>query len=203
MSEIRRKAAEEGVKLTLPVGFVCYSEFCGDGEIVMGDRSTGVPVGFLGLDIGPKSIGLSDATVAESETTVWHGPMGVFEMSAYDTGTKRTIDGTLEVTAAAAISVVGCHTAEWSGSRVPGGCSTSPTRQPPSGKPTPTWTIGTVTNPRASRLPHSYDTGPLVSTRWRSPGTERCPGRAHHTNTPLTDATLPLGCSAPPLPAQR
>ena len=43
-----------------PVDFVCSSKFGEDGEIKEGDMSTGVPDGFLGLDIGPKSIEMND-----------------------------------------------------------------------------------------------------------------------------------------------
>jgi len=105
--EIRKKAAEKGVELILPVDFVCSSKFGEDGEIKMGDMSTGVPEGFLGLDIGPKSIEMNDAAIAKSKTIVWNGPMGVFEMGAFEAGTKRMMDKIVEVTAAGAISVIG------------------------------------------------------------------------------------------------
>merc|ERR1719414_1855781 len=101
--EIKKKAAE----LILPVDFVCSSKFGDDGEIQMGDLSTGVPEGFLGLDIGPKSIELNDAAIAKSKTIVWNGPMGVFEMAPFEAGTKRMMDKIVEVTAAGAISVIG------------------------------------------------------------------------------------------------
>eukprot|EP00933_Yihiella_yeosuensis_P050137 TRINITY_DN478_c0_g1_i3.p1 TRINITY_DN478_c0_g1~~TRINITY_DN478_c0_g1_i3.p1 ORF type:complete len:538 (-),score=197.70 TRINITY_DN478_c0_g1_i3:301-1851(-) len=105
--EIKKKAAEKGVELILPVDFVCSSKFGDDGEIQEGDLSTGVPDGFLGLDIGPKSIELNDAAIAKSKTIVWNGPMGVFEMGAFEAGTKRMMDKIVEVTEAGAISVIG------------------------------------------------------------------------------------------------
>jgi len=105
--EIMKKAAEKGVELILPVDFVCSSKFGDDGEISNNDLSTGVPEGFLGLDIGPKSIELNDAAIAKSKTIVWNGPMGVFEMGAFEAGTKRMMDKIVEVTAAGAISVIG------------------------------------------------------------------------------------------------
>merc|ERR1712176_1293844 len=105
--EIKKKAAEKGVELILPVDFVCSSKFGEDGEIKEGDMSTGVPEGFLGLDIGPKSIELNDAAIAKSKTIVWNGPMGVFEMGAFEAGTKKMMDKIVEVTAAGAISVIG------------------------------------------------------------------------------------------------
>jgi len=105
--EIKKKAAEKNVELILPVDFVCSSKFGDDGEIKPGDMTTGVPEGFLGLDIGPKSIELNDAAIAKSKTIVWNGPMGVFEMGAFEAGTKKMMDKIVEVTAAGAISVIG------------------------------------------------------------------------------------------------
>jgi len=105
--DILKKAKEKGVELILPVDFVCSSKFGEDGEIKMGDMSTGVPAGFLGLDIGPKSIALNDAAIAKSKTIVWNGPMGVFEMAAFEAGTKKMMDKIVEVTAQGAISVIG------------------------------------------------------------------------------------------------
>ena len=66
--EIKKKAEEKGVELILPVDFVCSSKFGDDGEISNGDLSSGVPEGFLGLDIGPKSIELNDAASAQPST---------------------------------------------------------------------------------------------------------------------------------------
>jgi len=105
--EIIKKAAEKNVELILPVDFICSSKFGDDGEIKPGDMTTGVPDGFLGLDIGPKSIALNDAAIAKSKTIVWNGPMGVFEMGAFEAGTKKMMEKIVEVTAAGAVSVIG------------------------------------------------------------------------------------------------
>jgi len=105
--EIRQRAAEKGVELILPVDFVCSSKFGEDGEIKMGDMITGVPEGYLGLDIGPKSIELNAAAIAKSKTIVWNGPMGVFEMSTFEAGTKAMMQNIVEVTARGAVSVIG------------------------------------------------------------------------------------------------
>ena len=68
--EIKKKAEETGVELILPVDFVCSSKFGEDGEIQDGDMDTGVPEGFLGLDIGPKSIAMNDEAIKKSKTIV-------------------------------------------------------------------------------------------------------------------------------------
>merc|ERR1719220_2919177 len=105
--EIKKKAAEKGVELILPVDFICSSKFGDDGEIKTGDMSTGVPAGFMGLDIGPKSIALNDAAIAKSKTIVWNGPMGVFEMASFEAGTKELMDAVVTATAAGVITVIG------------------------------------------------------------------------------------------------
>merc|ERR1712178_289077 len=85
------------------------------GEITNGDLSTGVPEGFLGLDIGPKSIELNDAAIAKSKTIVWNGPMGVFEMAPFEAGTKKMMDKivvvTLPLLARSTRLSTKCHTA--------------------------------------------------------------------------------------------
>jgi len=105
--EIMAKAKAKGVEIILPVDFVCSSKFGEDGETKMGDLSTGVPDGYLGLDIGPKSIELNDAAIGKSKTIVWNGPMGVFEMKSFEAGTKRMMDKIVEVTKSGAITVIG------------------------------------------------------------------------------------------------
>jgi len=105
--EIRKKAEEKGVELILPVDFVCSSKFGDDGEIQEGDMSTGVPEGFLGLDIGPKSIEMNDEAIKKSKTIVWNGPMGVFEMEAFEKGTKQMMETIVSVTKDGAVSVIG------------------------------------------------------------------------------------------------
>jgi len=73
----------------------------------MVDLSTGVPQGFRGLDIGPKSIEKNQAAIAQSKVIVWNGPMGVFEQSALEAGTKKMMDIVVKATEAGAISVIG------------------------------------------------------------------------------------------------
>ncbi len=75
-----------GDKLVLPVDTHCGDAFSGDcnKQIVAGD----IPDGFEGLDIGPESIELFCEAVKDAQTVVWNGPMGVFEMSPFDAGTK-------------------------------------------------------------------------------------------------------------------
>ncbi|MEG2746678.1 MAG: phosphoglycerate kinase [Gordonibacter sp.] len=93
------KAEERGVKLLLPVDVVCADRFAEDAE------TKTVPVGempddMMGLDIGPETARLYGAAVAEAGTVFWNGPMGVFEMPAFEAGTKAVADAVAENTQA-------------------------------------------------------------------------------------------------------
>merc|ERR1712232_1504902 len=108
---IMEKAKSLGVKIVLPVDFVISSKFGEDGEIKEATKETGIPEGFMGLDCGPKSVELNAQTVAESKTIIWNGPMGVFEMAKFETGTKSLMDAVVAATANGVITVGGGDTA--------------------------------------------------------------------------------------------
>merc|ERR1740123_2959504 len=86
--DIMEKAKAKGVEIVLPVDFVCSSEFGEGGEIKTVTLAQGVPAGFMGLDCGPESIAKNAAAISKSKTIIWNGPMGVFEMKSFETGTK-------------------------------------------------------------------------------------------------------------------
>ncbi|MFV0381462.1 MAG: phosphoglycerate kinase [Breznakia sp.] len=73
-------------KLVLPVDHVCASKFAEDAEVVVSDTEN-VADGYMGLDIGPKTISLFEETLQGAKTVVWNGPMGVFEMAPFAKGT--------------------------------------------------------------------------------------------------------------------
>merc|ERR1719324_398024 len=105
--DIMAKAKTLGVEIILPVDFVISSKFGEDGEIKEATKESGIPDGFMGLDCGPKSIALNAEAVRASKTIIWNGPMGVFEMSKFETGTKSLMDVIVEVTAAGTTTVIG------------------------------------------------------------------------------------------------
>ena len=84
--EMIKKAEENGVKLLLPVDHVCGAEFNAETEPVITEDQN-IPVGFMGLDIGPKTSKLYEDAVREAKTVVWNGPMGVFEFKNFAKGT--------------------------------------------------------------------------------------------------------------------
>lgn len=96
--EMIHKAKEKGVSLYLPVDNVVAKEFKADAEWTVVEND--VPEGYMGLDIGPKTIKLFQDAVKNAKTVIWNGPMGVFEMPAFAVGTKAlaeaisNVDGT-------------------------------------------------------------------------------------------------------------
>lgn len=74
-----------GDKLLLPVDAVINNSFSEEGDIkvVEGD----IPDGYMGLDIGPKSVENIKKALEGAKTVIWNGPMGVFEMDTYAKGT--------------------------------------------------------------------------------------------------------------------
>jgi len=105
--DIMKKAAEKGVEIILPTDFVISNKFGEDGEIKCVTKADGIPAGFMGLDCGPESVKLNAEAVKKAKTIIWNGPMGVFEMASFETGTKSMMDTMVEVTAAGTITVIG------------------------------------------------------------------------------------------------
>merc|ERR1719277_2224278 len=64
--DIMKKAAEKNVQIVLPIDFVVSSKFGEDGEIKNSTKAEGIPDGFMGLDCGPETVKLNDATIAAS-----------------------------------------------------------------------------------------------------------------------------------------
>merc|ERR1712203_1290010 len=61
----------------------------------------------MGLDCGPKSIEKNAEAVARAKTIIWNGPMGVFEMSKFEAGTKSLMDAVVAATEAGTVTVIG------------------------------------------------------------------------------------------------
>ncbi len=85
------KAKEKGVSLLLPVDNVVGKEFKADTESKT-VASDAIPDGWMGLDIGAKTIELFSNAIKDAKTVVWNGPMGVFEMEKFAIGTKKVAE---------------------------------------------------------------------------------------------------------------
>ena len=110
-TKLVEQAEKKGVKLVFPVDAVVAKESWkedpaayNEGVQVTDDES--IPDGWMGLDIGPKSIELLQAEIGECQTVVWNGPMGAFELDDFAAGTAAVANTMAEITANGATTIV-------------------------------------------------------------------------------------------------
>ena len=108
--EMLAAAEAKGVKFLLPVDSVVADKFPAEKDasdiqtqVVEGD----IPDGWMGLDIGPKSIALFSEAVKAAKTVVWNGPMGCFEFAPLAKGTFGVCDAVACVKANGGVSIIG------------------------------------------------------------------------------------------------
>jgi phosphoglycerate kinase len=88
-SELLHEAKERGVRLLLPVDDVVAMKIENDIPTKIVEAEQPIPEGYMGLDIGPKTIKLYAEEIANACTVIWNGPMGVFETPSFAMGTKK------------------------------------------------------------------------------------------------------------------
>lgn len=86
--KVMNQAKELGVKFYLPVDVVAAQEFKADSMIKI-TTSKEIPVGWMGLDIGPATVRLYREGLADVQTVLWNGPMGVYEMERFARGSQK------------------------------------------------------------------------------------------------------------------
>lgn len=104
--ELITKAKAKGVSILLPADSVIADNFANDAQRQT-LASDAIPDGWMGLDIGPDAIEAFRTAILASQTILWNGPMGVFEMSNFAEGTKQIALAVAEATAKGAFSLVG------------------------------------------------------------------------------------------------
>ncbi len=102
-AEVMEKAREKNVRFLLPVDIAIGDRFAADCERKVVDTDS-IPDGWMGLDIGPKTIQIFSEAVKDAGTVVWNGPMGVFEFAAFADGTKSLASA---LAASGAITIIG------------------------------------------------------------------------------------------------
>ena len=102
-NEMVKKAADKGVKLLLPVDTVIADRFAPDADTAV-VKAGQIPDGWEGLDIGPETVKLYCAAVADAGTVIWNGPMGVFEFDKFAVGTRAVAEALSKTDA---ITIVG------------------------------------------------------------------------------------------------
>jgi 3-phosphoglycerate kinase len=102
VDKIFKKAKEQGVQIILPIDHVVTDSIeAGTVKVV---KSETIDLGWMGVDIGPKTIELFISKIKEAKTIVWNGPVGIFEKDEFAIGTEALALAIAEV---GAISVIG------------------------------------------------------------------------------------------------
>jgi phosphoglycerate kinase len=100
-----RRLLDSG-RIVLPTDVVVADEFSAEAAV----RTVGadeIPDDWLGLDIGPASVGVFAEVLSSARTVFWNGPMGVFELAPFAEGTRGVARAVVDATSAGAFSVVG------------------------------------------------------------------------------------------------
>ena len=101
VEKILKKAQERGVDIILPMDHVVTDNI--EGGIIKTTESESIEKGWMGVDIGPKTIGLFFEKIKEAKTIVWNGPAGIFEKDEFATGSKALALAIAEVDATSVI----------------------------------------------------------------------------------------------------
>ena len=104
--DILEKAKQKNVSIHLPETSVIADKFAADAN-TKDCPSDQIPDGWMGLDIGPKAVGIFSEVIRNSKTILWNGPMGVFEMEKFQNGTKSIALAVADATSKGAFSLVG------------------------------------------------------------------------------------------------
>ena len=108
--EMLDAAAAKGIKFLLPVDNVVANKFPAEkdaSDIEMKVTEGDIEDGWMGLDIGPKTIALFSDAVKAAKTVVWNGPMGCFEFAPLAKGTFGVCDAVATVKANGGLSIIG------------------------------------------------------------------------------------------------
>ncbi len=100
------KAKKLGVKLYIPTDTIIADDFKNDANQKTIDVNS-IPDGWMGLDIGPESVKKFTEVIESSNTILWNGPMGVFEMDNFAKGTKAIAESVAKTTGKGAFSLIG------------------------------------------------------------------------------------------------
>ena len=101
--DLLESAVRLNCMLQLPSDVLVADKFAGDAELQV-VASDGIPDGWMGVDIGPRTAASYAEVIADAGTIFWNGPMGAFETPAFADGTRTVADAMAE---ASGVTVVG------------------------------------------------------------------------------------------------
>jgi phosphoglycerate kinase len=99
-------AQSEGVDFVLPVDSVVSTAADGS-EAAHATQGPAIPDGYMGVDVGPKTVKLFRSKLAEARTVVWNGPLGIFEVPEFARATLEIAKAVAEATRRGAVTIVG------------------------------------------------------------------------------------------------
>ncbi|CAL5392169.1 hypothetical protein CsSME_00017879 [Camellia sinensis var. sinensis] len=104
-TSLLEKAKSKGVALMLPTDVVVADKFAADANSKIVPAS-GIPDGWMGLDIGPDSIKIFGEALDSTKTIIWNGPMGVFEFDKFAVGTETTAKKLAELSSKKGVTTI-------------------------------------------------------------------------------------------------
>jgi phosphoglycerate kinase len=102
--DILEESRRLNIKLVLPLDHVVATHLAENATTKVVNNSLGIPEGFQGVDIGPKTIQLYAEALKEAKTVFWNGPLGIFEIKKFAAGTNAIAKILSELSA---VTVVG------------------------------------------------------------------------------------------------
>lgn len=103
---IIEKAKAKGVRLLIPTDTIIADKFDNNASTQLVPIGQ-IPSGWMGLDVGPDTMKACSEIIEESKLILWNGPMGVFEMSNFQAGTKSVAEAIVKATEKGAFSLIG------------------------------------------------------------------------------------------------
>ncbi|XP_056642952.1 phosphoglycerate kinase-like [Diorhabda sublineata] len=107
VNKLLEKAKANNVQIHLPVDFILADGFSENAKTCSATQEEGILDGWMGLDIGPKTIEKFKEPIRRAKVIVWNGPAGVFEWEKFANGTKAIMDEVVAATGKGAITIIG------------------------------------------------------------------------------------------------
>jgi phosphoglycerate kinase len=104
--DLMHLAKSKGVSIHLPTDAVIADKFSAEANVSNSNIHT-IQAGWMGLDIGEKSMGQFSEIILQSKIVLWNGPMGVFELEPFSKGTIAVANALVEATKRGAFTLVG------------------------------------------------------------------------------------------------
>ena len=104
--EILENAKKRNVKIFLPIDTISADKFDNSANTQI-NKANEIPDGWMGLDIGPETAKIFSEEIKNSKTILWNGPVGVFELPKFDSGTREIAEAIADATENGAFSLIG------------------------------------------------------------------------------------------------